>query len=104
MGLPVAELTETEEVALQVCNSIKSDQILDIIQNQKLIYFQELARCEMSSIIGDRPLLVGGGNSLCKFQMMDGTYEDSDVSFKIFSLSTKKYSFFAFCKGSKLSQ
>ena len=30
MGLPVAELTETEEVALQVCNSIKSDQILDI--------------------------------------------------------------------------
>jgi hypothetical protein len=35
----------------------------------------------MSSIIGDRPLLVGGGDSLCKFQMMDGTYEESDVSF-----------------------
>ena len=82
MGLPVAELTETEEVALQVCNSIKSGQVLT--KNQKSIYFQELARCEMSSIIGDRPLLVGGGDSLCKFQMVDGTYEESDVSFKIF--------------------
>ena len=28
MGLPVAELTANEEVALQVCNSIKSGQIL----------------------------------------------------------------------------
>jgi hypothetical protein len=28
MGLSVAELTATEEVALKVCNSIKSGQIL----------------------------------------------------------------------------
>ena len=48
----------------------------------------------MSSIIGDRPLLVGGGDSLCKFQMMDGTYEESDVSFKIFYLSPKVNDFF----------
>ena len=49
----------------------------------------------MSSIIGDRPLLVGGGDSLCKFQMMDGTYEESDVSFKIFYLSPKVNDFFS---------
>ena len=52
----------------------------------------------MSSIIGDRPLLVGGGDSLCKFQMMDGTYEESDVSFKILFF-TKEYTFFLFVKG-----
>ena len=51
----------------------------------------------MSSIIGDRPLLVGGGDSLCKFQMMDGTYEESDVSFKILFF-TKEYTFFSFCR------
>ena len=33
----------------------------------------------MSSVIGDRPLLVGGGGSLCNFQMKDGTYEESNV-------------------------
>jgi hypothetical protein len=60
----------------------------------------------MSSIIGDRPLLVGGGDSLCKFQMMDGTYEESDVSFtkSFICLSKNRYALFLFCKGSKLSQ
>ena len=54
----------------------------------------------MSSIIGDRPLLVGGGDSLCKFQMMDGTYEESDVSFKIFYLTYQRICiFFLFVKG-----
>ena len=59
MGLPLATLTEAEATALQ-----------------------ELARCKMSSIIGERPLLIGGGNKLCNLQKSDGTSEESDVSDK----------------------
>ena len=33
----------------------------------------------MSDVIGDRPLLVGGGGGLCNFQKKDGTYEESNV-------------------------
>ena len=58
MGLPLAEVSSgDEETALH-----------------------EVSRCKMASIIGDRPLLVGGSGGLCKFQLKDGSYANSDVS------------------------
>ena len=46
MGLPLAEVSGDGEIVLH-----------------------EVTRCKMSSIIGNRPLLVGGSGGLCKFQL-----------------------------------